>query len=144
MNNSQINLNSKINQENYHPKRTETFGKSIEFEKSTRELSFLYIGELYGNWQNPNRESNEPPYHTTELISTAISTNSQRERTMAPLNSTKPDDPQVSQISLSLSLSLSLISFPRSVWLLRKYTIIEQQGFENFSDQPNSRQPNRV
>lgn len=45
---------------------------------------------------------------------------------------------------LSNSLSLCLISFPCSVWLLRKYATIEEQGFKNFSDQPNSRQPNRV
>ena len=54
----------------------------------------------------PTVKATSPPYHTTELISTAISTNSLRERTMAPINSTKPDDPQVSPISLSHFISM--------------------------------------
>ena len=139
MNSSKINLISKIIISN-----GQRLLVKVQNLKSPLESCRFYIQESFMEIGKIPTVNNEPPYHTTELISTAISTNSLRERTMAPLNSTKPDDPQVSPISLFLSLPLSLISFPRSVWLLRKYTIIEQQGFENFSDQPNSRQPNRV
>ena len=85
--------------------------------------------------------------HTIKLISTAIY------RGKEPwLRSILPNPMpyrSLQFLSLSLSHSLSILilfykSFPCIVWLLRKYTIIEEQDFRNFSYGPKSWQLNRV
>ena len=102
------------------------------------ELSFLYI---YIYIQVSLKS------HTIKLISTAIY------RGKEPwLRSILPNPMtyrSLQFLSLSLSHSLSILilfykSFPCFVWLLRKYTIIEEQDFRNFSYGPKSWQLNRV
>ena len=115
----------------FHPLRRRRRRKGKK-KRYSGELSFLYIGELKIPYNRAYQHGNS-------------------QRTMALLYSTIPDDLQVSPISISHSLNSHTLfyksfpfPFPCFVWLLRKYTIIEEQDFRNFSYEPKSWQLNRV